>query len=216
MSALVSEIKDHGGIVAFRSPLVKAHRTGDSWFVDIGGPSPSRIRATNIVNAGGLGAQLIAETIAGMAPQHIPGSWYAKGTYFSVSGPADFSRLIYPIPVAGGLGIHVTRDLSGALRLGPDVEWIPQLDYRVAPQKRAVFHEAACRYWPTLDIRRLKPAYAGVRPKIVPHGAPDQDFCIQTRTIHGMPGVVNLFGIESPGLTSALAIAETVAAPLLS
>jgi L-2-hydroxyglutarate oxidase LhgO len=153
----------------------------------------------------------LAGSITGLDPGCIPALRYAKGNYFSVAGRAPFSRLIYPVPEPGGLGIHLTLDLNGIARFGPDVEWTDALDYRVDPSRAERFYAAIRAYWPGLADGRLQPAYSGIRPKISAPGEPNRDFLIQGMAEHGIPGLVNLFGIESPGLTSCLSIAETVA-----
>ena len=145
-----------------------------------------------------------------MPPDRVPPVHYAKGNYFTLSGRSPFSRLIYPVPVPGGLGVHLTVDLGGQARFGPDVEWIDTLDYTVDPSRSDSFYAAVRKYWPALKDGALQPGYAGIRPKIVPKGAPGQDFVIQGPQTHGVPGLINLFGIESPGLTASLAIADHV------
>jgi L-2-hydroxyglutarate oxidase LhgO len=153
----------------------------------------------------------LARSLAGLDPQHVPALHFAKGNYFSVTGRAPFSRLIYPVPEPGGLGVHLTLDLDGVARFGPDVEWTDRLDYRVDPSRAERFYGEIRKYWPGLADGALQPAYSGIRPKISAAGAPNADFLIQGPEIHGVSGLVNLFGIESPGLTSCLAIAEYVA-----
>ena len=150
--------------------------------------------------------------IAGMPSDRVPTAYYAKGNYFTLAGRSPFSRLIYPVPVPGGLGVHITVDLGGQAKFGPDVEWIPGIDYTVDPHRSDKFYAAVRKYWPALKDGALQPGYAGIRPKIVPPGAPAQDFTIQGPGDHGVPGLINLFGIESPGLTASLALAERVSA----
>ena len=147
-----------------------------------------------------------------MPSDRIPTAYYAKGNYFTLAGRSPFSRLIYPVPVPGGLGVHITVDLGGQAKFGPDVEWIPGIDYTVDPHRADKFYAAVRKYWPALKDGALQPGYAGIRPKIVPPGAPAQDFTIQGPAEHGVPGLINLFGIESPGLTASLALAEKVRA----
>ncbi|WP_136619552.1 MULTISPECIES: NAD(P)/FAD-dependent oxidoreductase [Mesorhizobium] len=163
------------------------------------------------VNAAGLDAQALANRIEGFPLDLVPPLWLARGNYFSLSGRSPFSRLIYPVPVNGGLGVHLTLDLAGGARFGPDVEWIDHLDYTVDPRRSAVFYEAIRHYWPELADGALQPAYAGIRPKLSGPGQPTADFTIQGPADHGAGRIVNLFGIESPGLTASLAIAEHVA-----
>jgi L-2-hydroxyglutarate oxidase LhgO len=168
------------------------------------------VRAKTLVNSAGLHAPKLAQMIAGMPSEQIPTAYYAKGNYFTLAGRSPFSRLIYPVPVPGGLGVHITVDLGGQAKFGPDVEWIPGIDYTVDPHRADKFYAAVRKYWPGLKDGALQPGYAGIRPKIVPSGAPAQDFTIQGPTQHGVPGLINLFGIESPGLTASLALAEQV------
>ncbi|QND57788.1 NAD(P)/FAD-dependent oxidoreductase [Mesorhizobium huakuii] len=168
------------------------------------------LEAAAFVNAAGLDAQAVAGRIAGFPQGLIPRQWLARGNYFSLPGRSPFSRLIYPVPVDGGLGVHLTLDLGGSARFGPDVEWVDHVDYTVDPSRSAVFYEAIRRYWPALADGALQPAYAGVRPKLSGPGQPATDFVIQGPADHGAGRIVNLFGIESPGLTASLAIADHV------
>ena len=147
-----------------------------------------------------------------MKPNKIPRAFFARGNYFTLSGRSPFSRLIYPVPVPGGLGTHLTLDMGGQAKFGPDVEWIEAIDYTVDPRRGDDFYAAIRRYWPGLPDGALQPGYSGIRPKIVPPGAPGQDFVIQGPRDHGAPGLINLFGIESPGLTASLALARHLAA----
>lgn len=214
--ALIAEIEAGGGHVALRSPFEAAEAGPAGFTVHTGGADPAGLTAARLINCAGLTATAAARRIAGLDAATIPPMRYAKGSYFSLSGPAPFARLIYPAPVDGGLGIHATLDLAGHVRFGPDVEWCPAgtraeaLDYRVDPGRAALFAAAVRRYWPGIDERRLVPDYAGIRPKLSGPGEPPADFAIQGPADHGCPGLVNLYGIESPGLTSALAIAEHV------
>ena len=170
-----------------------------------------RIAAGMVVNAAGLGAQALARTIVGMPAAKIPPLHLAKGNYFSLSGRSPFSRLIYPMPTAGGLGVHLTLDLAGQTKFGPDVQWIDAINYDVDPRRAASFYAAIRTYWPSLPENALQPAYAGVRPKIARPGGSTTDFLLQTERDHGVAGLINLFGIESPGLTASLAIADWLA-----
>ncbi|TRC76183.1 NAD(P)/FAD-dependent oxidoreductase [Mesorhizobium sp. WSM4307] len=168
------------------------------------------LEAAAFINAAGLEAQALAARIDGFPEDFIPRQWLARGNYFALPGRSPFSRLIYPVPVDGGLGVHLTLDLGGGARFGPDVEWIDRVDYTVDPGRSAVFYEAIRRYWPDLAEGALLPAYAGVRPKLSGPGQPAADFIIQGPADHGAGRIVNLFGIESPGLTASLAIADHV------
>lgn len=169
------------------------------------------IAARHVVNAAGLGAVALAGSISGLDAALVPTLHYAKGNYFSVTGRAPFSRLIYPVPEPGGLGVHLTLDLNGVARFGPDVEWTDGTDYRVDPSRADRFYGEIRKYWPALADGSLQPAYSGIRPKLSARGESNADFVIQDNSVHGVESLVNLFGIESPGLTSCLAIAEHVA-----
>lgn len=173
------------------------------------------IVARHFVNAAGLGATVLAGALEGLDPRFVPQQRLAKGNYFSVTGRAPFSRLIYPVPEPGGLGIHLTLDLNGIARFGPDVEWVEEIDYRVDPAGAQKFYGAIRTYWPDLAEDSLQPAYSGIRPKLSGPGEANADFVIQGPDTHGIAGLVNLFGIESPGLTSSLAIARHVAHALI-
>lgn len=164
-----------------------------------------------LINAAGLNAPAVARSIEGMPVEMIPAAYLAKGNYFSCSVRAPFARLIYPVPEPGGLGVHLTLDLAGQARFGPDVEWIDSIDYAVDPARAARFYPAIRKYWPALPDGALLPSYSGIRPKIVPPAVARQDFLMQGPDEHGVEGLINLFGIESPGLTSSLAIADHVA-----
>jgi len=214
MLALQGDFEEAGGIVAFRSAVTSARKTSNAIEICAGESEPLELRCKTLINAAGLYASDFAGKIAGMPREQIPKTFYAKGNYFTLQGRAPFSRLIYPAPVAGGLGIHLTLDLGGQARFGPDVEWVDRIDYTIDPRRGDVFYEAVRRYWPDLPDAALYPAYAGIRPKITPPGEPARDFMIQGPDIHGVPGLLNLFGIESPGLTASLALAELVRAKI--
>jgi L-2-hydroxyglutarate oxidase LhgO len=175
-----------------------------------GDVTPYHFRSRTVVNAAGLAAQQIASQLAGLATQHIPPITFARGCYFTLTGKAPFSRLIYPVPVDGGLGIHLTLDLAKQARFGPDVEWIERVDYTLDERRGESFYEDIRRYWPALADGRLQPGYTGIRPKLSKRGEPAADFVISGPSDHGVAGLVNLFGIESPGLTACLAIADEV------
>ena len=164
-----------------------------------------------VVNCAGLEAQTIAGSISGLPPETIPPLRYAKGNYFQLLGRAPFTRLIYPVPEPGGLGVHITIDLGGQAKFGPDVEWIERLDYSVDPARGARFYAAIRQYWPGLPDEGLVPGYAGIRPKIPANGDAAPDFVVQGKERHGVEGLINLYGIELPGLTSSLAIGDYVA-----
>jgi L-2-hydroxyglutarate oxidase LhgO len=212
MLALRGDAEDSGAAIALRATFVSARIDAGRVVIDVGGDAPMTLACRLLVNAAGLNAPAVARSIEGMPAQHIPRSYYAKGNYFSCAVRAPFERLIYPVPVPGGLGVHLTLDLAGQARFGPDVEWVDEIDYEVDPARAESFYPAIRRYWPALPDGALLPGYSGIRPKIVPPGAPGQDFTIQGNTAHGVAGLINLFGIESPGLTSSLAIADHVAA----
>jgi L-2-hydroxyglutarate oxidase LhgO len=217
MLALQGEAEHAGALFVFHSPITTGRVTEEGIELEIGGAEAMALRCRLLINSAGLQAPALARSIAGIPRQLIPPDYYAKGNYFTLTGRSPFSRLIYPVPVPGGLGVHLTIDLGGQARFGPDVEWIEpaadgSLDYAVDPARCDSFYAAVRRYWPDLRDGALQPGYAGIRPKIVPKGAPGQDFVIQGGTVHGIPSLVNLFGIESPGLTAAIAIAADVAA----
>ena len=212
MLALQGDAEAQGTMLALHSPVSSGRVTDDGIEIEVGGTEPMALRCRLVVNSAGLHAPAIARKIGGMPSDHIPTAYYAKGNYFTLAGRSPFSRLIYPVPVPGGLGVHITVDLGGQAKFGPDVEWIPSIDYNVDPHRADKFYAAVRRYWPALKDGALQPGYAGIRPKIVPQGAPAQDFTIQGPVEHGVPGLINLFGIESPGLTASLALAERVRA----
>lgn len=218
MLSLQGEIEDHGGSIALNAPVTHVEILKRGFAVHVGGAEPTRLTCRHLVNAAGLWAPALAARIDGLAAAHMPQAHFAKGNYFSLAGRAPFSRLIYPVPERAGLGVHLTLDMGGQARFGPDVEWLhvenDMPDYRVDPRRGDVFYSAIRRYWPALKDDALTPAYAGIRPKLQ---GPDQasgDFVIAGPATHGINGLVNLFGIESPGLTSSLAIAQAVRAAL--
>lgn len=220
MLALAGEIADHGGAVALQAPVLRIEPlTAGGFRLTTGGPAPASTLARQVVNSAGLNAQGVATHIEGLRAEHIPGLVLAKGNYFACSGHPAFSRLIYPAPVEGGLGIHATLDLGGRIKFGPDVEWLAAddpaaVDYTVDPHRAEAFYTAIRRYWPGLPDGALTPDYAGCRPKLSSPSEPAVDFRIDGPELHGIAGLVNLFGIESPGLTSSLAIADEVVARL--
>lgn len=212
MTSLLGDAQNAGALLAVRAPIIAGRATSAGIEIDVGGDDPITLRTRLLINAAGHGAPALGRAIAGM-PQHlVPQAYFAKGSYFAMTGRSPFSRLIYPVPVKGGLGIHLTLDLAGQARFGPDVEWVDALDYEVNPGRVERFYRGIRRYYPDLADGSLLPAYSGIRPKIVPPEIASQDFVIQGPHTHGVPGLVNLFGIESPGLTACLAIADHVAA----
>jgi len=216
MLAYQGEAEDHGAMIAFHSRVRRGAAETDGVRLEIEDENGAAmtLKAAIVVNSAGLGAQGVACGIDGVPPNTIPPLHFARGCYFTLSGRAPFSRLIYPMPEPGGLGVHVTLDMGGQARFGPDVEWIEDVDYRVDPARADRFYPAIRAYYPALEDGALQPGYAGVRPKVVPQGAPAGDFLVQGPETHGVSGLVNLFGIESPGLTASIAIAEMVAEKL--
>ena len=215
MTALLGDAERAGAMLALLTPLLAARRHGDAWQVATGGAEALELEAAWIVNAAGLHAQSIARRMQGFPPAAVPPLHLAKGHYFSLRGRSPFSRLIYPTPTDGGLGVHLTLDLAGQARFGPDVEWLADadpdhVDYTVDANRAPAFAADIRRYWPALGEDALLPAYTGVRPKLSGSGTAAADFHIAGPDEHGCPGVVQLFGIESPGLTSSLAIGEEV------
>jgi L-2-hydroxyglutarate oxidase LhgO len=211
MLALRGEAEAAGAAFAFLAPLERGRVTANGFEVDVGGEAPMTLACDMLINSAGLSATAIARMLDGMPLDLIPPAYLAKGCYFSCNAKAPFSRLIYPVPEPGGLGVHLTLDLAGQARFGPDVEWVDRIDYTVDPARGERFYPAIRRYWPSLPDGALTPSYSGMRPKIVPPAVAVQDFMIQGAQTHGVPGLINLFGIESPGLTSSLAIADYVA-----
>lgn len=213
MLALRADAEAAGAIFAFRAPLTEIVCEIVGFTISTSGDAPAQLQCNRLVNAAGLGAVALAHAISGLAKHHVPPSHLSKGSYFSLTGASPFRHLIYPLPIRGGAGIHLTLDLAGQARFGPDVEPVDKIDYAVDPHRAESFYGAIRRYWPALPDGALVPSYAGIRPKIVPADRMT-DFLIQGPPIHGVPGLVNLFGIESPGLTASLAIAEHAVALL--
>lgn len=210
MLALQADLKSAGGFIVFRAPVLGGQITDDGIVLTVGTEDALNLRCRTMVNAAGLHATDLAHKIEGQPHRFIPETWYAKGNYFSLVGKAPYSRLVYPVPVPGGLGVHFTIDLAGQARFGPDVEWIDHIDYTVDPGRADRFYGAIRRYWPGLKDGALQPSYSGIRPKTSPQGAPSRDFAVIGPETHGIPGLINLFGIESPGLTASLALSEVV------
>lgn len=215
--SLLGEAEAHGTTLATSSAVTGLRIADDGIEICVNGDTAPLLRARRVVNAAGLHAPALARGMQGFPSDQVPAAHFAKGSYFSLNGRAPFSHLIYPLPPPGGLGVHLTLDLAGQARFGPDVEWLergrpidPVSGYTVDPARAAGFHQAIRDWWPDLRHEQLAPAYAGIRPKLSGPGEPAADFRIDGPETHGVPGLVNLFGIESPGLTAALAIAERV------
>ncbi len=214
MLSYAGEIADHGGAIACEAPFQRAERRGDGFRVHVGGTAPMALDCRWLINSAGLSATGVARRIEGLDPAHVPEPLFAKGNYFTLAGRAPFTRLIYPVPEPGGLGVHLTLDLGGQAKFGPDVEWIDAPDYDVDPARGERFYAAVRRYWPGLADGALQAGYAGVRPKLKLAPGAEEDFVLQGPESHGLAGLVNLYGIESPGLTSSLALARAVTALL--
>jgi L-2-hydroxyglutarate oxidase LhgO len=213
MTALRGDLEDHGGSIAFNTRIERLAPAGNGWNAGFG---DEWVRFDAVVNAAGLAAQRLAGATEAYPAARVPRLVLAKGNYFSCAGRPAFSRLIYPAPVPGGLGVHVTLDLAGRMRFGPDVEWIERENYDVDAGRAAAFYRSIRDYWPGLPDGALQPDYAGIRPKLTGRGEPAADFMIDAPKDHGLPGLVHLFGIESPGLTCALSLAQEVVSYLSS
>jgi len=211
MLSLQGDAEARGAMIAFKSPVMGGAVDGGGIVLKVGGTESMELACRYVVNCASLDAQAIANSIHGMPPEAVPKRFLAKGSYFYLSSRPPFSRLIYPVPTIASLGMHYTLDLGGQGRFGPDVEWVDKIDYSVDPGRAPAFYEAIRRYWPDIKEGMLSPGYAGIRPKIQAPGEPTADFVIQGEQTHGIKGLVNLFGIESPGLTASLALAEEVA-----
>ena len=211
MLALQGEAEAHGAMTILGETLEHVEQTPTGLRLRFAGHGAPLVETRLLINAAGLHAQEVARGIEGFPAEHIPARYLAKGSYFSLSGRAPFDCLVYPVPEPGGLGVHLTLDLAGQARFGPDVEWVDAIDYSVEPSRVDRFYDAIRAYWPALPDGALTPTYSGIRPKLSGPGEGAVDFAIPGRAVHGVPGVINLFGIESPGLTSSLAIADAVA-----
>jgi L-2-hydroxyglutarate oxidase LhgO len=212
MLALQGEIEAAGGVVVLATPFEGATPLELGGFsVQAGGAEPTALTCRRLITAPGLSAQDVAARIAGFPANLIPQAHYGKGMYFRLAGKAPFQRLIYPPPIPGALGTHYRRDLGGQGVFGPDLRFVDTLDYSVDPSAEAEFVRYIRKFWPGLPDGALSPDYAGIRPKIHGPGEPQPDFRLDGESVHGLPGLVTLFGIESPGLTSSLAIGEEVA-----
>jgi L-2-hydroxyglutarate oxidase LhgO len=210
MLALQGDLEAAGGLIALRSPFRWGHCGRNAIHLEAGAEETLELEARVVVNSAGLHAQQVARGIEGIAAESIPAGRFAKGNYYVLQGRAPFRHLVYPVPEQGGLGVHLTLDLAGQARFGPDVEWVEKLDYSVDPARAERFYRAIRSYWPGLPDGALRPGYAGIRPKLSGPAAA-ADFLVQGPDAHGVRGLINLYGIESPGLTAALAIAEKVA-----
>jgi L-2-hydroxyglutarate oxidase LhgO len=204
MLAYQGDAEARGAMLALKSPLEKCEVVADGFVLQ------EEIHAKVLVNSAGLRAPSVAKSMEGYRAQLAPKELYAKGNYYSLVGKSPFKRLVYPVPEPGGLGVHVTLDMAGQARFGPDVEWVDSIGYEVDPRRSERFYAAIRRYWPGLPDGALAPGYSGIRPKTAGPGEPAPDFAIQGPRVHGIPGLVHLFGIESPGLTASLALAGMV------
>ena len=211
MLAFQGDAEELGAMIAFHAPVACGRVLEDGIEIEVGGAEPMTLAAGLVVNSAGLAAPEVAHRIDGLDARHVPKARFAKGNYFSVAGRQPFRRLVYPMPEASVLGVHVTLDLAGQCKFGPDLEWLEAPEYDVDPARAERFYDAVRRYYPGLADGALQPAYAGIRPKIHGPGEAQPDFLLQGPETHGVPGLVNLFGIESPGLTASPAIADEVA-----
>jgi L-2-hydroxyglutarate oxidase LhgO len=212
MLALRADLEARGGVVVVNSHVTGARRNSDGFRVEVAESPPVRCRS--LVNSAGLGAPELARSIEGLPPATVPVARFAKGHYFALQGRSPFRHLVYPVAEHAGLGIHVTLDIAGAARFGPDVQWIDAIDYGFDESRKEGFVSAIRRYYPALDEARLVPGYTGIRAKINGPDEPPADFAIHGPRDLGVPGLVNLYGIESPGLTASLAIGREVALAL--
>ena len=210
MLSYLGDAESRGASLALASPVVGGRAGGNGISLQVGGTDALTLDCRVVVNAAGLQAQAVARSIAGIPPQTIPPTWYAIGHYYTLTGSAPFRRLVYPVARQDWLGVHVTVDLGGQVKFGPDFAWIDRIDYRFDTGREPAFYQAIRRYYPGLKDGALQPGYTGIRPKIAGPGDPMPDFVIQGPRAHGVAGLVNLYGIESPGLTSSLAIADYV------
>lgn len=214
MLSLQGDIENAGGLLVLNTTVDQLIYVQSA--IEVIAYDGTKLAATSVINAAGLNAPWVATRINGLNPKHVPPTFWAKGNYFSLSGKSPFKRLIYPVPEAAGLGVHLTIDLGGQAKFGPDVEWVDSPDdLLVDPARGDAFYAEIRKYWPALKDGALQAGYAGIRPKLQGPGVVAGDFVIQSEAVHGVPGLVNLFGIESPGLTSSLAIGEVVSGVLL-
>ena len=218
MRALCLEAESHGASLVLRSPVLGGRRTPEGLELRVGGADPMTLLGERVFNCAGLGALAFAHAIEGAGRESLPPlpRRFAKGNYYGLGGAAPFSRLVYPVPAQGGLGVHLTLDLAGQARFGPDVEWVDAETYDVDPHRADSFYAEVRKYWPELPDGALQPAYAGIRPKLHGPGEVAPDFLIQREDVHGVPGLVHLLGIESPGLSACLALAGEACAVSLA
>ncbi|RGP41277.1 Glycerol-3-phosphate dehydrogenase [Altererythrobacter insulae] len=214
MLALMADLEEEGGLVVLKTPVTSVAQSGSGFMIETGGYSPSRISARYLVNAAGLTAVDLARTIGSLDKTDLPAAHFAIGHYYRFAGKSPCRHLVYPVPDPGGLGIHLTLDLGGQARFGPDVRWVDTIDYAFDDSKADAFIAAIQRYLPDVQGAQLTPDYTGIRPKISGPNDPNADFRIDGPEAHGIPGLINLFGIESPGLTASLAISSTVVSAL--
>lgn len=213
LRALLADAESSGALIAYETAVTGLKPTHAGIEVRTNDEAAPVVRARWVLNCAGLWADRVAMSIEGFPQQYIPRINFAKGSYFALSGASPFSRLVYPAPQAGGhLGIHMTVDLAGAARFGPDTEWVESIEYAVDPNRAGMFAAIVRQYWRGLDPKRLYPAYSGIRPKIVKDGKVANDFYFSGPEDHGVAGIVNLFGMDSPGLTASLAIGDHIAA----
>lgn len=210
MLAYQGDAENHGAVIVFRSPLHRGQATGDGITLEIGGAEPMTLACNCVVNAAGLFAQDVSRSIRGVPAASIPPQFFAKAHYYTLSGRPPFRRLVYPVATNAHLGVHVTIDLAGQVRFGPDVSWVDGVDYAFDASREPLFYEAIRKYYPGLKDGQLQPGYTGIRPKISGPKEPAADFLIQGPKDHGIAGLVSLYGIESPGLTASMAIAQHV------
>jgi L-2-hydroxyglutarate oxidase LhgO len=210
MLALLGQAESRGALLVCDNAVTALALRNDGFLIGVNG-APLSLHARALVNSAGLSAPEVARLMDGFPTERVPTPYFLKGSYFALSGRAPFARLIYPLPGPHALGVHLTLDLAGRARFGPDVQWVDELDYAVDAQRAAGFYGAVRDWWPALADGALEPAYSGIRPKITGPGEPAADFRIDGETAHGVSRLVHLFGIESPGLTASLAIAEHVA-----
>lgn len=211
MLSYLGEAEDHGAMLALSSPVLGGHVESDGIVLDVGGKEPMTVKCRSVVISAGLDAPAVARRITGIPATTIPPTYYAIGHYYTLTTKSPFNRLIYPVARPDWLGVHVTIDLGGRVKFGPDFEWIDRIDYKFDERREASFYKAIRHYYPGLQDGTLQPGYTGIRPRITGPGEPAQDFTLHDQGTHGVPGLMALYGIESPGLTSSLAIADYVA-----